>query len=150
MSIIRFLASDKPFEIYEGIVKDNNRKQNKKSKKVEESNTNILTEMMVMSDTSFVYKMDGNIEDARRYTKKNYLADIEWTFNEKNADLALAYINQCMLKNKELELWSIWQDDTQEAQKQTIRLKDLNMQDLEELWWQKWYTIPKCFTIKRY
>lgn len=151
MSLIMFFASDKPFEIYEGIKMVNKKNQNiKMQKKLEEANVSILTKEMAMSDSFFVFKMDGNFDDAMRYTKKKYCADIEWRYNDKDATLAISYIQQCMKETKELELWSIWQNEKREAQKKTIRLKDIKIEDIKEIWGQTWYTNPVCYTIKKY
>lgn len=81
-----------------------------------------------------VYKVDRK-EYENLTIRKKYVYGLDFRWSEENVALLLAYIKEQMKNSEELELWSVWLDDTEDysdVYRKKVLLRELDYQFLDQ------------------
>lgn len=81
-----------------------------------------------------VYKVDRK-EYENLTIRKKYVYGLDFRWSEENVALLLAYIKEHMKNSEELELWSMWLDDTEDysdVYRKKVLLRKLDYQFLDQ------------------
>lgn len=87
-------------------------------------------------------------EYAKEYSNKKYFSELNWRFSETRAKELITYLKEELEKCEEIELWSIWIDEFEEATIKTVDVNSLTVDDLRVLDISSGYDKPKCLVIK--
>lgn len=163
MSSYQFLASDKPFEKLE-----NHYLMRLSIKEALERNMDVPEFMLDNPDVDqdekvfLVCEEEDHLHDLEIYpednptlstqisiTEKPYTAEIYWQYSSEQVEVLLSYIRSHMEKAHEVEIYSLWLDEVETAEKEVISLDTLSPEKLYFLDDNRGYNGPRCLLIKK-
>lgn len=146
MSLYQFFASEKPLFVYDSKVVGCERKS--KSAKIAEKSECVNTAELEMLKAIRIGHL-GDLHYARMFTDMPYCADIEWHYNDQDAELILKYIQQYVETKRKIELWNTWMDYKAEVTYKSCSVEALAIQDIQEIWGKPYFEHHEYLKIYR-
>lgn len=84
------------------------------------------------------------------YTKMPYIMGVEVDKISAVQEEMLAYIRDFMSENDQMEIWCIWLNEVEEAERRSVRVDELTAEDLFWIFDWKDYTHPLCLRIYKW
>jgi len=161
MSTYRFIASRHPLKELSNPHVTLLSYQDLKERKIPVGKVSTTFETSDPHEKNFLYfDSDNQIHDleirpddpelyARPYTEKQHISQIRWRYNPERAEVLIDYIREHMKESgaDEVELWSIWTEDTPSATMRPISLSDLTLEVIDDLFGKEEIDSPEGLII---
>jgi len=99
-----------------------------------------------LDEIEITVDVDGNFLN---YTKKLYTASLSWHYSENRALELINYIKEHLNEVTEIELWEIWADEITEPLIKRCSLSSLSTKDIEDIFGQEGFEVPKCLIVEK-
>ncbi len=99
------------------------------------------TAMRIVKEDDFCY--------AEKFTDKKYVNYLEWYYNDDNAQLIVDYIKALLADRFTVSLFNTWTDDESELFIKKVDVNDLSIEDIKEIWGQKFFEKNECLVVFR-
>ena len=86
---------------------------------------------------------------AEKFTDKKYVNYLEWRYNDDNAQLIVDYIKALLVDRFTVSLFNTWTDDESELSIKKVDVDDLCIEDIKEIWGQKFFEKNECLVVFR-
>lgn len=141
MSYYRFFASDKEMPEFD----------NRKAKPIVVGNEVVAINFVngFHEDTAMRIIKEDDFCCAKKFTDKKYVNYLEWYYNDVNAQLIVDYIKSLLADRFTVSLFNTWTDDESELSVRKINVNNLSIENIKEIWGQKFFERNECLVIFR-
>lgn len=91
----------------------------------------------------------GLEEIVAKYSEKKFSARLDWRYSHQRAQQLKDYLSMLMEQSKEVEVWSVWLDESAPVLVESITESQLSKKELKFLDIAKGFMGPQCLIIKK-